>query len=110
VHEVVIGSTRAAPTGQQWVSVDVTLENVGPLEEISQNSLYFRIRTADNREYEAEAVAVLRPDLVLADLHVGDISRGWVSFLLPKDASLAALTYAPAGNGDKNAYIVFDLR
>jgi len=94
--------------GNRWVALDISIEDSGT-GEVSINSLYAKIKTADNREYVAITSGSFEPNLALAKLQPGDVTRGWLFFEIPTGAAISTFTYAPSGEAS-GSRVTIDLK
>lgn len=91
--------------GFRWIAVDVTIQNTGNAP-LSYNPFYAKLKTADNREYNA-TLSAAEPGLQSGEQAPGETTRGWITFAIPVDAQLATLSYDPAFGRNR---VQFDLR
>jgi hypothetical protein len=89
----------------RWVSIDVSIKNTGT-KPIGYNPFYFKLKSADNREYTA-TIGGVDPALKSGDHQPGEASRGWVTFEVPEGMALATVTYDPTFGSSR---ATFDLR
>lgn len=99
------GQFNSPNPGNRFVAVDVVVTNISP-RTASYNALYFKVRTADNREAMITVFTAQEPQLISGDLDPQEVARGWLTFEIPAGVPLATLIYEPIG-GNR---IVIDLR
>lgn len=88
-----IGDFQKADDGNEFVLIDVTLENVDR-DEAPYNPLYFKVKDADGYEYSA-GITMTDNSLKSGDLAKGEKSRGTVSVEVPTGATGLVVSYEP---------------
>jgi hypothetical protein len=80
----------------RYMVVDWTIKNDGGVD-VSVNRLHFKLQTGDGFIVERALTTIREPDLQTATIGPGQTVRGWLTYDVPKGATVAAAIYQPFG-------------
>jgi hypothetical protein len=97
-HEPQYKEVFTPPAGQQFVGVEVLLENTGTTPH-KYFSTSFQLKDPQSRTYNGNALGVADPPLGYGTLVPTEKVRGHLAFVVPKDVTGLTLTYTPGDAG-----------
>jgi len=84
----------APDEGQRWISVDVTVENVGTEPEIFSSLLAFELQDSEAFTYDPEFASGVEPQAPDGELAPASKKRGLIVFAVPETASGLTLNFS----------------
>jgi hypothetical protein len=87
---------QSSPPGTRYAALDVEVEN-GSEQSLNFTPVDIRLRDGAGVEYRGGSAIGTEPMINPRNLNPGELSRGWVWFILPEEVEIVEVAYVAPG-------------